>query len=89
MVNGHHGFFESAFASKGLMALFHSIETDLNLMDEEPFGYLFGNQRAIGEKNRSESMVSQNVIDLLKKRMKERFPSGEEEPQPLDLFKFF
>jgi hypothetical protein len=34
-------------------------------------------------------MVSQDIIDLPKMRMKQRFPSGKEEPQPLDLFKFF
>jgi hypothetical protein len=58
MINGHEGFFESSSPPKGLMALFHSIKTDLNLMDAESFGDLLGQQRAIGKENRSKGKVS-------------------------------
>jgi hypothetical protein len=71
------------------MTLFHSIETDLDLVDAKLFGDFFSNQRAIGKEDRSEGMVSQYVIDLPKMRMEQRFPSRNEEPQSLDLFKFF
>jgi hypothetical protein len=71
------------------MTLFHSIETELDLVDEKLFGDLFGNQRAIGKEDRSEGIVSQDFIDLPKKRMEQRFSPRNEEPQSLDLFKFF
>jgi hypothetical protein len=71
------------------MTLFHSIETDLNLVNAEPFGHLFRDQCAIGEEDRSECMVSQDVIDFPKNGMKQRLPPREEKSQTLDLFKFF
>jgi hypothetical protein len=71
------------------MTLLHSIETDLDLVDAKLFGDFFSNQRAIGKEDRSEGIVSQDVVDLPKMRMEQRFPSRNEEPQSLDLFKFF
>jgi hypothetical protein len=68
--------------------LFHSVETDLDLVDVELLGDFFGNHRAIGKEDRSEGIVSQDVIDLPKMRMEQRFPPRNEEPQSLDLFKF-
>src|SRR4030042_964978 len=70
------------------MTLFHSIETDLNLVDAKLFGDFFSNQRAIGKEDRSEGVVLQDFIELPKIRMEQRFPPGNEEPQSLDLFKF-
>jgi hypothetical protein len=70
------------------MAFFHPVETDLNLMDAELFGDLFRDQRAIGEENGPKGMVSENLIHLPKIRVEQRLPSGQEEPQPLNLFKF-
>src|SRR4030043_712789 len=89
MINGQQGFFESSPPSKGLMALFHSVKTDLNFVDAESFGYLLGHQCAIGKENRSKGIISQEIVDFPKKGMKQRLPSGEEKPQTLDLFKFF
>jgi hypothetical protein len=71
------------------MTLLHSIETNLDLVDAELFGDFFSNQRAIGKEYGSECIVSQQVVDLPKMRMEQRFPSRNEEPQSLDLFKFF
>jgi len=71
------------------MTLFHSIETELDLVDAKLFGDLFSNQRAIGKEDRSEGIVSQDFIDLPKMRMEQRFPPRNEEPQSLDLFKLF
>jgi hypothetical protein len=58
-------------------------------VDAKLFGDLFSNQRAIGKEDRSKGIVSQDVIDLPKMRMEQRLPPRNEEPQPLDLFKFF
>jgi len=71
------------------VTLFHSIETDLDLVDAELFGDHISNQRAVGKEDRTEGIVSQDVIDLPKKGMEQRFPPRNEEPQSLDLFKFF
>jgi hypothetical protein len=70
------------------VTFFHPIETDLNLVDTEPFGDLFRDQRAIGEENGPKSVVSEGLIHLPKKRKEQWFPSGKEEPQPLNLVKF-
>jgi hypothetical protein len=45
-------------------------------MDTELFGDLFGDQRAVGEENGPECIVSENLIDLPKIRVEQRFPSG-------------
>jgi len=71
------------------MALFHPIETDLNFMDAKSFGHLLGHQCAIGEENRSKIIFLEEIVDLPEMGVKQRLPSGEEESQPLDLFKFF
>jgi hypothetical protein len=71
------------------MTLFHSVETDLDLVDGELSGDFFSNQRAIGKEDRSEGIVLQDFIELPKMRMEQRFSSRNEEPQSLDLFKFF
>jgi hypothetical protein len=70
------------------MAFFHPVETDLNLMDPEPLGDLFRDQRAVGEENRPEGIVSESLIHLPKIRVEQGLPSRQEEPQPLNLFKF-
>jgi hypothetical protein len=77
MVNGHDRFFEGSLASKRFMTFFHTIETDLNLMDTEPFGDLLGDQRAVGEENGPKCIVSETLIHLPKIRVEQRFPSGQ------------
>jgi hypothetical protein len=51
------------------MTFFHAIETDLNLMDTEFFGDLFGDQCAVGEENGPKCIVSEDPIDLPKIRV--------------------
>jgi len=69
------------------MTFFHAIETDLNFVDPELFGNLFRDQRTVGEENGPKCIVSENLIDLPKIRVEQRFPSGQKESQPLNLFK--
>jgi hypothetical protein len=69
------------------MTFFHTIETDLNLMDTELLGDLFGDQRTVGEKNGPKCIVSENLIHLPKVRVEQRLPSGQKESQPLNLVK--
>jgi hypothetical protein len=69
------------------MTFFHTIETDLNLMDPEFFGDLFGDQCAVGEENGPKCIVSENPVDLPKIRVEQRLPSGQKESQPLNLLK--
>jgi hypothetical protein len=69
------------------MTFFHTIETDLNLMDTEFFGDLFGDQRAVGEENGPKCMVSEDLIDLPKIRVEQGLSSGQKESQPLNLLK--
>jgi hypothetical protein len=58
-------------------------------MDTEFSGDLSGDECAVGKKDGSERMVSQDLIDFPEIGMEQRFPSGEKESQPMDLFKFF
>jgi hypothetical protein len=60
------------------MTFFHPVKTDLDLMDTELFGNLFGNQRAVGKENGPERMVPELLVDLPKMRVKQRLPSGQE-----------
>jgi len=69
------------------MTFFHTIETDLNLMDTELFGDLFGDQRTVGEENGPKCKVSEDLIDLPKIRVEQGLPSGQKESQPLNLLK--
>jgi hypothetical protein len=89
MINSLQGFFEGSSPPQGFMALFHSIQTDLNLMDAESSGDLLGHQGAVGKENRPKRIVLQEIIDFQKMGMKQGLPSREEKSQPLDLFKFF
>jgi hypothetical protein len=87
VVNGPDGFFEGSVASDGFMTFFHPVETDLNLVDKEFSGDFSGDQRAVGEENGSKGIVSKNRVYLPKMRVEQRLPSGQEESQPLNLFK--
>jgi hypothetical protein len=69
------------------MTFFHAIETDLNLMDTEFFGDLFGDQCAVGEENGPKCIVSEDLIDLPKIRVEQGLSSGQKESQPLNLLK--
>jgi hypothetical protein len=57
------------------MTFFHTVETDLNLMDMELFSDLFGDQRAVGEENGPERMVSEHLVHLPKMRVEQGLPS--------------
>ena len=86
VIDGQKGLFESASSSERFMALFQSVEAYLNFMDAKPPGDFFCNQCAIGEKDRSKGMTSEDIVDLPELRVKQRFPAGNKKPEPLDLF---
>jgi hypothetical protein len=89
MIDRLNRLIKSALAPEGLMALFHPVKADLGFVDTKSFGHLFSNSCAIGEKDGPKCVIPQDIIDLPKIRVQQRFPSGEEEAKSLDFFKFF
>ena len=63
VVDGKKTFFEGSLSSERFVPFLHSIEADLNFMNPKFPRHVSANQDAIGEKYRSERVISQPLVE--------------------------
>jgi len=78
VVNGRKTLFEGSFPSERFVPFLRSVEADLNFMNPKSPCHIPGDQHAIGEEYRSESVISQPLVECPELRVKQRFATGKE-----------